>query len=334
MPKVSGIHNITNSPKRVLIICGPTATGKTKLAVALAKRFNGELVNADSRQVYQGLSIISGKDIPAGENPVFHERVVIKGDTFSLVTYDLNSIPIWLYDVAPPTKPLSIAYFHAIASFVIEDIVKRKKLPIVVGGTGYYLSSFFHSIDTLDVPNNALLRLSLKDASVDTLQQKLTVADPARWKDMNNSDRNNSRRLIRALEVADWKATHAVKKKEKKSYDIRMIGLRVADERERSRIQERVELRFEQGVLEEAKTLRTISTNLPAASTLGLSTLIRYVNGECSLEEAQKTWVREECQYAKRQMVWFKAQSGIHWIDATDPNLVSRVEALVSSWYT
>ena len=126
--------------QKVLIICGPTATGKTKLAIHLARHYNGELVNADSRQMYQGFDILSGKDIPKGATKEVKGQVKIRGSEYPLVTYSLDGIPVWLYDAVPREGDASIAVFRDLANHVIADIEKRGKLPIVVGGTGYYLS--------------------------------------------------------------------------------------------------------------------------------------------------------------------------------------------------
>ncbi|MEK7532832.1 MAG: tRNA (adenosine(37)-N6)-dimethylallyltransferase MiaA [Patescibacteria group bacterium] len=332
MPKVSATHN--HRERQVVIVCGPTATGKTKLALSLAHRFNGELINADSRQMYQGMGIISGKDIEPGTIASFAHAVTIKQQKFSLVTHDIGGIPIWLYDVASPDKPLSASHFHDLAVSVIADISARGKLPIIVGGSGFYLSFLFHEFDSLHIPPNRTLRSAFFQETTETLQQTLTVADPVRWNGMNASDRNNPRRLVRALEVASWKKTHTQKHAGNTVFNPLWIGLRTNEEALFRRIQDRVNVRLSSGALEEAKSMQHISQDLPASTTLGLRILLRLLQGEIDANQAEVLWVREEIRYAKRQMVWFKRQKDIRWYDAEEKEIDAQVEKDVRQWYT
>ena len=159
-----------SNTEKVLIVAGPTATGKTKLAVHLAQKYNGELINADSRQMYQGFDILSGKDIPPGHHPIQQQTIDIRNLHTSLVTYELNGIPIWLYDVVPPNEEVSVALFRDLATHCIADIQSRGKLPIIVGGTGFYLSAITQPIDSLDVPPDKHIRNALVHASLEFIQ--------------------------------------------------------------------------------------------------------------------------------------------------------------------
>lgn len=283
--------------KKILIICGPTATGKTKLAVALAKTFRGELINADSRQVYVGLDALTGKDRS-------------------------QEVPIWLYDVLPPDQEFSVHHFVRLAKAAIEDIHKRGKLPIVVGGTGFYLRALTTAIDTIAVPPNPILRKILYAKSREALGRKLQRVDQARWRTMNESDRKNPRRLIRAIEVAAY-ARPIVRATP--SYDPLWIGLTASRAVLKERIARRVSGRFDKAATE-------VRDGLPPI--LGSEALLLFLRDEIKKEEALKEWVQAEDQYAKRQMTWFRKEKAIHWFDVKNTDYQHEVEALVKEWYT
>ncbi len=161
---------------KILIVCGPTATGKTQLAANLAKKFNGELISADSRQVYRGMDVVTGKDWP-------------------------KDTTIYGYDLVRPDENFSVAHFVTHARTLINQIIKRKKLPIVVGGTGLYINSLVNPPETLSVNPDWQLRKRLETKSTRQLQDQLKKLNPQRWRQMNHSDQLNPRRLIRAIEV-------------------------------------------------------------------------------------------------------------------------------------
>lgn len=330
MQKASGTRNHIQG--KILIVCGPTATGKTKLAVSLAKRFNGELINADSRQMYKGLTIISGKDI-GGSSPTFQKEVTIKGETYPLVTYVIDGIPVWLYDVAEPTQPLSISHFKELSELVIHNVIRRGKLPILVGGTGFYLSTFTHDIETLAIPSDTKLRTHLTTQSVEDLQRELQTYDPKRWERMNHSDRQNPRRLIRAIEVAAWKETHTVLTGRVTKFDTLWIGLRLGEQTRSKKINERVRERFHGGAVEEVRATVSQSGLLPSQSAIGLSVLRRYIDGSIGEDEAITLWTSKEVRYAKRQMTWFKKQKNITWFESSPPS-EEVIEKVVRLWYT
>ncbi|MCX6791948.1 MAG: tRNA (adenosine(37)-N6)-dimethylallyltransferase MiaA [Candidatus Gottesmanbacteria bacterium] len=263
---------------RLLVICGPTATGKTALAAALAKQFNGELVSADSRQVYRGMDLVTGKDRP--------------------------DVPSWLYDVANPDEEFSVSQWVKLARAAIADIQKRNKLPIVVGGTGLYINALIHPFETIDIPPNKALRARLHTLSVAELQKMVKRSG------MNDSDWQNSRRLIRKIEIAEFKtATH----KQTNTFDYFVIGITAQLPTLDKRIDERLGQRLRQGMKEETeKLLKKYNGEFPSMSAIGLN----------------------EHAYARRQMTWFKKQKGIHWFDVTDPEYGEKVAALVAAWYT
>lgn len=299
--------------QKILIVCGPTATGKTKLALALAKKFDGELVSADSRQVYKGLDILTGKDFPK------------------------DGTPIRLYDVVGQNEPFSVALYEDLARAAIDDIVKRGKLPILVGGTGLYINAVMNPIDTTSVPQNLPLRKTLSTQAVFELQKFLEYIDKDKWGIMNVSDRNNPRRLTRAIEIATWHKNHKeINVRKVPLYDVQMIGLTGSHEWLLENIRKRVRARFRQGVVDEVKQLRKIVNDQSslAATSLGLTVVRRYIGGEIEKEEAINLWATQEYQYAKRQLTWFKKQTNIHWFVAGETKLLSKVEAIVAPWYT
>jgi tRNA dimethylallyltransferase len=263
---------------KLLVICGPTAAGKTALAAKIAEKFNGELVSADSRQVYRGMDICTGKDRP--------------------------DVPIWLYDVADPDEEFSVSHWVRLASAAIADILKRNKLPIVVGGTGLYIHALLHPFETIDIPPNRSLRKKLQTLSVQKLQALIPKGD------MNNSDWNNPRRLIRKIEIAGYKK---IKIKQEKIYDALVIGLTAPLPILYARIDTRFAQRIREGMKEEINRLiDTYGRDVPSMSAIGLN----------------------EHAYVRRQLTWFKKQKGIHWFDVTDLKHQNRVATLVDAWYT
>ncbi len=281
----------------LLIICGPTATGKTKLALALAKQFDGELVSADSRQVYKGLDALTGKDRS-------------------------KEIPIWLYDVIDVGQPFNAAHFAFLARHAIDDIHKRKKLPIVVGGTGLYLSALTSRVDTLGIPPNTKLREKLSSYSLDLLQEQLQHIDEIRWLQMNHSDQKNPRRLIRAIEIAK---SGKIYPQEEPLYDALWIGLTTTLRMLQQRISKRVQMRWDESAHE-------VQKNLPPI--LGAEPLLAFLRGDSTKKETLREGTNAEYQYAKRQMTWFKKQKNIFWFDVANDGVYTDIGYLVRTWYT
>ena len=194
---------------KLLVICGPTAMGKTSLAIRIAKKLTasgpegsgpaGEIVSADSRQVYSGMDIGTGKDLPAGAKiryPWFRKYGF----------YEVDGVKIWGYDITDPRHEFSVAQYLKIAHHIIDDIAKRKKFPILVGGTGLYIKGVIDGIPTAAVPPSESLRKNLEE-SVDELYEKLSQMDSLKAASLNSSDRRNPRRLIRAIEIAQYQLT-------------------------------------------------------------------------------------------------------------------------------
>lgn len=295
---------------RLVIVCGPTATGKTAVAVALAKKFNGELVSADSRQVYRGMDIGTGKD-----------------------TASLQGVPIWMYDVVSPDESFSVSQYQTKANKHIEDIRKRKKLPIVVGGTGLYIQSLVQTVPTMGVVPDAKLRKTLNTYSIEKLQKLVQKDYPDAWKKLNNSDRNNPQRLIRKIELG--RAGVALSKPSLVIQDICWIGLTAPFSYLYSHIDKRVEKRVGQGMVDEVRSLnkKGYRWELPSMSALGYREWKEYIDGNATKKDVIQKWKHDEHGYARRQMTWFKRNMDIQWFDIFQKGQIEVIESYVDTWY-
>jgi len=312
--------------QKLLVILGPTSSGKTDLAIKLAKKFNGELIACDSRQVYKKLDIGTGK-LPSGK------MTVEKGKGFWL----MGEVKIWLYDVADFKKQYTVYDYVKDANKVIDDIAKRQKLPIIVGGTGLYLRALLEGLPNLAIPVDQKLRKELEKLSLQELQKKLQRLSLKKWKDMNNSDKQNSRRLVRAIEIAsaDFTSDGVPKGLLRGSSKILKIGLTAPKETLYKKINSRVEKWIEEGIIDEVKNLITDGISKERIRNLGLEykVIIDYLNGEFSLDLAIKKMQNKVRQYARRQITWFRKEKDVSWFDITVAGWVRRVETQVNSWY-
>src|SRR3989344_2711809 len=313
--------------KKILVILGPTATGKTDIALKIAKKLRGELVACDSRQVYKGLDIGAGK-LPGVE--VNYER----GDG----CWILDSVKIWMYDVVQPSTRYDVVQFIADASKAIEKIGSEKKLPIIVGGTGMYLNGLLNGFSNLSIPGNEDLRTKLEESSLGELQKKLMVLSPIVYENLNDSDRKNSRRLIRKIEMLSMYG-HIGKKELptplSESFDVLKIGLTAPRPFLNERIDQRVLSRIDKGMIEEAENLHKNGLSLERMKELGLEygILSEYIEEDLSKEELIEKLMNKIHQYAKRQMTWFKRDEEISWFDITKKDFDKKVEKKVSDWY-
>ncbi len=295
---------------KLLIICGPTATGKTTLAVKLAKEFNGEIISADSRQVYKGMDIITGKDRPAG-------------------------VKIWLYDVVEPSQKFSVADYYQLAWKAIEDVWKGGKLPILVGGTGFYLQAVLKGIGTMGIGPDWDLRQKLTNYSINELTDYLNKISPGRWERMSESDRKNPRRLIRAIEVAKNRQSLTLNHKPL-NFDSLVVGLTAPYEVLYERIDKRVKERMKMGAEREVKKLLNQGydwNNSVLGTTIGYREWQDYFKKKASKKEVVQRWQYDEHAYARRQMTWFRKMP-IHWFDIGKPSFEKEVEKLVKAWYS
>ncbi len=273
--------------KKLLIITGPTATGKTKLGIELAKEFNGEIISADSRQVYKYLDIGTGKDLKHFQ---------------------------WGLDLVLPNEPFSVFDWVEYTNKILKNIWSRNKLPIIVGGTGQYIKELLHPSETLNIPPNFELRS--KNYELGELQNKLQKINPEKWERMNDSDRKNSRRLIRAIEVAGKIASPA--SPDRNDMDSLVIGLTAPLEYLYKKIDERVEERINLGIEKEKEKLKKMGY-FPDA----------FGYREMGVEE----WKNHEHQYAKRQLAYLKKYlSEIEWFDISHDESKAKIRQVFSRW--
>jgi tRNA dimethylallyltransferase len=319
--------------KKLLIICGPTATGKTELALYLAKKFNGELISADSRQVYKWMDIGTGKDIPEG----FEFRVSsFEFEDIEVCYYTNGNIRIWGYDLVKPTEGFSAGRYVKIVKRIIGDIYDRDKLPILVGGTGLYIKGVVDGIKTAEIPKNAKLRKSLEQNSAGKLYNILARVDPTKAASLNLSDKNNPRRLIRAIEVADYYQNNTDKKGiQHIGFDKLFVGLTMPRDLLNKRIKARVHKRMKQDIESEINELfiKGVVWRHQSMDALGYRQWEGYFNGSLTKDEVVIKWINDEVKYAKRQMTWFKKDKRITWFDINGKNWKLNVEKVVNKWY-
>jgi len=317
---------------KLLVICGPTAVGKTGLAISLAKKYNGEIVSADSRQVYKGMDIGTGKDFPRGAK--------IRHPWFGKYGYyEVHGVKIWGYDLADPRKDFNVAQYLKIAHHFIDDIAKRKKFPILVGGTGLYIKGVVDGIPTAAVPPSENLRKNLEGRSVDELFELLARIDSLKAASLNASDRKNPRRLVRAIEIAQYqltKKTIPIPHTIGGNYDILHIGLSAPNDFLDRKIMERIKDRLKNGAKDEVRKLLRMGVKWEDQSmnALGYGVWRDHFEGDVDEEHVLSEWERDESKYAKRQITWFKRDARIKWFDIGIRGYLGNVEKLVKKWYS
>lgn len=312
---------------KLLIILGPTATGKTDLALNLAKKFSGELVSCDSRQVYRGLDIGTGK-YPSEKGKV------IKGKGW----WKIDKIKVWGYDVADPKIQHSVYDYVKNIKKLINDINTTGKLPIIVGGTGLYLKAILEGLPNLAIPIDKKLRGELEKLSLEKLQEKLKLLSLSRWKNLNESDRQNKRRLLRSIELIymnPYVDKSQISNLKTQNFKILKIGLTAPRGVLYRKIDMRLNLRFQQGLLDEVKSLHNSGLSTKRMKELGLEygILSDWLEGKISKEVGVKLLKTKIHQYAKRQLTWFKKEKNVIWFDITNKNFLAKVEKRVYDWY-
>lgn len=291
--------------KKIIVITGQTATGKTRLALQYANKYRGELINCDSRQIYKHLDIITGKDRPP-------------------------RVKIHLYDIVDPKQYFSSYDYVKQALPLIKKLLKKNKIPVIIGGSYLYLKHLLYDIKTEEIPPNWALRNQLKNKTVKELQQILKKIDVQSINLLNNSELNNPQRLIRKIEISsavqprrlyghefNTFITMTIGNKLKiKNLDVKFIGLRFKDKKMlRKKITVRVEKRLKKGAVKEVKNLLEAGYKEtdPGLKTIGYQQIIQCLKGKLTEEEAINQWATKEFQYAKRQYTFMKKDSNIIW---------------------
>ena len=308
-----------------LVIFGPTATGKTDLAIKLAKKFNGEIISADSRQVYKKLDIGTGK---LSKNLTAGHKI-----TKSKEHWTVDGVKIYGFDLRDPGKSFSAAEFIAFAKPKIKNIHKSNKLPIITGGTGFYIKSLISPPETINIKQNQKLRLQLTKLGTINLFKKLQKLDSQKAKSLNNSDKNNPRRLIRAIEVA---ISIAKKNPGKASNDQYLIlGLTANNDYLYAKVDDWLNYRLQNGLVEEVKDLlKKIDPQWLIALGLEYSWITRYINKEISKNVAKDRLKGDIHKLIRTQKNWFHQFPNIKLFDITKTNWRIRLEKTVSLWYT
>jgi len=284
-----------NRREKIVVILGPTTSGKSDLGIKLAKKFNGEIISADSRQVYRGMDIGTGKVTKKEQKAVKHH----------------------LLDIASPELVFTVSDFKKLGQKAINDIQCRYKVPFVVGGTGFYIDALVKDISLPEVPPNKKLRAQFDKLTVELLFEKLKKLDPERAKTV---DPKNKRRLIRALEIIKTTGKPVPKlnpESRSRSYDVLWIGLRPKNLEKI--IKMRLDKRLKQGMVKEVKNLIKAGVSKKRLHDLGLeyrqiSEYLKNQKSKFKNSEYYGVLLREIIKYSKRQMTWFKRSKKIVWL--------------------
>jgi tRNA dimethylallyltransferase len=288
--------------EKLVVIIGPTAVGKTKLSIALAKRLNGEIISGDSMQIYKGMDIGTAKIKPE----------------------EMEGIPHHLLDIKEPWESFSVVEFQQLARSLIHEISARGRLPMIVGGTGLYIQSVIYDYQFSTAPSDEAYRRQLRkiaeEEGEETLHEQLKAIDPESAARIHP---HNVRRVIRALEIyhctgktmTEWQRGQT----KRLIYDAAIVGLTMEREQLYRRINERVEQMLAEGLLEEARALydRGIR-DCQSVQAIGYKELYDYFDGRVSLGEAIEQLKQNSRRYAKRQLTWFRNQMPVQWFDMTD----------------
>ena len=303
--KVRDVEEVYPLRHNLIVILGPTASGKTRIAARLAAAIGAELISADSRQVYRGMDIGTGKDLA--------EYIV-----------DGVPVPCHLIDVAEPGHLFSVFEFQQRFYECFREITARGRMPVVVGGTGLYIESILREYRMLPVPENKALREELGKLGMEELAAKLLHMNPALH---NTTDLTGRERLIRAIEIAEHTSTHGSREEiERPDIVPRVIGVRWERTVLRERITKRLKERLGQGMIEEVQRLHDSGIPWERLDEMGLEYryVSLYLRGDLAYEEMFRTLNIRIHQFAKRQDTWFRGMERrgitIHWIDGADEN--------------
>lgn len=287
--------------KPLIVLTGPTAVGKTRLSISLAKAVDGEIISADSMQVYRNMDIGSAKIRPE----------------------EMQGVPHHLVDVLDPREEFHIVRFQKMAKAAMEEIYAKGKIPILVGGTGFYIQAITRDIDFTEAVQEDDYRRELEamaeSRGAETLHRMLEKVDPVSAKEIHA---NNVKRVIRALEFYHQNGTpisaHNQEQKEHKSpYNLAYFVLNAPREILYERIDQRVDEMLKEGLLKEVEALKAmgLKKGMVSMQGLGYKEILSYLEGECSLEEAVTVLKRDTRHFAKRQLTWFRREQDVIWVN-------------------
>ncbi len=306
---------MTPNSQKLISILGTTAAGKTDLALFLARQFIKDkltsgvtLISADSRQVYQGLEILTGADIPA--DFIFKKNTA--KNTYRFAQH--QTLPITLHGVSiiSPEQEWSVAHFRDLTIHLIRHSWAKKFLPIIVGGTSFYHSQLFNNDPDIYIKPKATIRQQIAQLTVEQLQNKLKQLDAQKFNQMNQSDRNNPRRLIRAIEIGLQKTNLSTRAQNRpifhKPDDYCSIALQLKAAALEKRITHRVKARIKNGAVTEVKNLLQLDleATAPVMTTLGVKPIQKYLHNKITKQQMIHQWIQSEIQYVKQQITWLK----------------------------
>ena len=288
------------SNRTLMVILGPTASGKSEYAAGLAKRIGGEIISADSRQVYTHLNIGSGKVPGRWRMADGRRQFIYKGIAHHCI------------DFVSPRKKFTVAEFKQCAERAITTIYRSGKIPILVGGTGVYIRAVVDGVAFPPVPPNEKLRRTLEKKSTEELFAMLKKKDSHRVKTI---EQKNKRRLIRALEIVA-SLGRVPKPRAVTKYDAKLIGIRRAPEELKKRVEKRISEMVKRGLVRETRKLKALGLSWKRIYELGFEYRLPalYVQKKISKEELREQLIRESLRYARRQMLWWKRDRRIQWI--------------------
>ena len=299
----------------MITILGPTASGKTPLAAALAKEIGGEIISADSRQVYRRMDIGTGKDLA-----------------------DYDGVPYHLIDICEPGTKYNLFQYQQDFYDAYQDIRNRGVFPVLCGGTGLYIEAVLKGYKLSPVPQNPVLRQQLEGKPLDELTQLLVELKTKNGSNMHNkTDVDSCQRAIRAIEIETYNLEHPTPRRELPPVDSLIIGVNIDREQRREKITHRLKARLEEGMVDEVKAL--LDSGIPADDLIyyGLEYkfVTEYIIGKTTYEEMFQRLEISIHQFAKRQMTWFRGMERrgftIHWIEAIQP-MEEKVKEIITLW--
>ncbi|QFT88951.1 tRNA dimethylallyltransferase [Bacillus sp. THAF10] len=300
--------------QKLIVIIGPTAVGKTKTSIELAKTFHGEIISGDSMQIYKEMNIGTAK----------------------VTDEEMQGIPHYLIDIKEPTESYSVAEFQRDVREKIESIAQKGAIPIIVGGTGLYIQSVLYDYHFSDQGKDTRIRQELEkkaiDIGPDALYEELEKIDPVTAKQMHP---NNTRRVVRALEVyyTTGKSPSEVQVSQQPDllYDVALVGLTMDRELLYKRINLRVDLMLKEGLLEEVTSLYESGVReCQSIQAIGYKELYAFLDGKRSLEEAIEDLKQNSRRYAKRQLTWFRNKMDVTWFDMTEADEKEKLAEIFS----
>ena len=309
---------------RIITIIGPTASGKTSLGIEIAKRFHGEVISVDSRQVYRRMDIgtakIEGERVEIGERTMMD---LMEGSGSKAVL--VEEVPHWGIDLIDPDVEYSISEFKQFTEKKIAEIIRRGHVPILVGGTGFWMQAIIDNFDLTNTKSDPVLREELEKKTLGDLFHEYKELDP---EGAEVIDRENKRKLVRALEVTkltDKPFSQSQAKGERK-YDVLQIGLLVDREVLNERINLRVDEMVAKGLVDEVRKLKDqYGCEIESMTSIGYRQVCEFLEKKVSLKEAIEEVKTASRQYAKRQMTWFKRDERIQWVE-TQPQAMALAE--------